>query len=227
MTDGNRTFLKWSVLTCFLTKKQFYYRKIFVITCHLNCILWMKDNVRQVVSTFLNAGFKPSLKIGVYAFQHLTINCCHFLPDCLLQIRQDARFVSNLLPLHLQQHTSCMDEILNLSAKLCALIHDLTSFHARVFVQTALDSESALVSPSRCFLASLRSYWDQVASSLQYFLLSSDCESTWESYCGWERCPGVQGWNEREKAAALLWQTHHFAHTHHKQTCGALPSTAP
>ena len=25
-----------------------------------------------------------------------------------------------------------MDEILNLSAKLCALIHDLTSFHARL-----------------------------------------------------------------------------------------------
>ena len=80
MTDGNRTFLKWSVLTCFLTKKQFYYRKIFVISCHLNCILWMKDNARQVVSTFLNAVFKPLLKIGIYTFQHLTINCCHFLP---------------------------------------------------------------------------------------------------------------------------------------------------
>ena len=93
MTDGNRTFLKWSVLV-FLTKKQFYYRKIFVIACHLNCILWMKDNVRLVVSTFLNAVFKPLLKIGIYAFQHLTINCCHFLPDCLLQIRQGARFVS-------------------------------------------------------------------------------------------------------------------------------------
>ena len=97
MTDGNRTFLKWSVLPCFfLTKKQFYYRNIFVIACHLNCILWMKDNVRQVVSTFLNAVFKPLLKIGVYSFQHLTINCCHFLPDCLLQIGQGARFVSTV-----------------------------------------------------------------------------------------------------------------------------------
>jgi len=57
-------------------------------------MLWMKDNVRQVVSTFLNAVFKPSLKIGVYAFHHLTISCCHFLPDCLLQIGQGARFVS-------------------------------------------------------------------------------------------------------------------------------------
>ena len=94
MTDRSRTFLKWSVPTYFLTKKQFYYRKIFVITCHLNCILWMKDNVRQVVSTFLNAVFKPSLKIGIYPFHHLTINCCHFLPDCLLQIGQGARFVS-------------------------------------------------------------------------------------------------------------------------------------
>ena len=44
-----------------------------------------------------------------------------------------------------------MDEILNLSTKLCAQIHDLTSFHTRVFVQTALGSESSLVSQSRCF----------------------------------------------------------------------------
>jgi len=135
VTDGNRTFLKWSVLTCFfLTKNQFYYRKIFVITCHLNCILWMKDNVRQVVSTFLDAVFKPSLKIGVHAFQHLTINCCHFLPDCLLQIGQGARFVS----IDMCFEVSPQSEILNLSAKLCAPIHDLTSFHARVFVQNAL-----------------------------------------------------------------------------------------
>ena len=134
----------------------------------------MKDNVRQVVSTFLDAVFKPSLKIGVHAFQHLTINCCHFLPDCLLQIGQGARFVS----IDMCFEVSPQSEILNLSAKLCAPIHDLTSFHARVFVQNTLGSESALVSPSQGFLASLRSYWDQVASSLQYFLLSSDCEST-------------------------------------------------
>jgi len=141
----------------------------------------------------------------------------HFLQAALAFKWRSPLVAHDLLPLALEQHTSCTDEILNLSAKLCALIHDLTSFHTRVFVQTALDSESALVSPSQCFLAFLRSYWDQVAS-LQYFLLSSDCESTWESYCGREQCPGVQGWNEREKAAALLWQTHHFAHTHHKQT---------
>ena len=48
----------------------------------------------------------------------------------------------NLFPVALEQHTSCMDEILNLSAKLCLLIHDLSSFHARVIVQTALGSES-------------------------------------------------------------------------------------
>ena len=80
VTDGKRTFLKWSVLTCFLTKKQFYYREIFVIACHLNYILWMKDYVRQVVSTFLNADFKPLLKFGVYTFQHLTINCLPLPP---------------------------------------------------------------------------------------------------------------------------------------------------
>jgi len=95
--DGDRTFLNWSVLNCFLTKKQICYRKFFILICHLNCILWMKDNIRHVVYTFLNAVFKPSLKIGVYAFQCLTINCCHFLPDCLLQIGQGARFVSTAM----------------------------------------------------------------------------------------------------------------------------------
>ena len=67
-----------------------------------------------MVSTFLNVVFKPSLKIGVYAFQHLKINCCHFLLDCLLQIGQGARFVST----DIWFEVSPQNEILNISHKI-------------------------------------------------------------------------------------------------------------
>jgi hypothetical protein len=129
MTDGNRTFFKWTVLTWFSTKQSFCNTKLYRITCHLKCILRMKDNARQVVSTSFNAHFQPLQKRGVCAVQHLTINCCHSLLDCLLQIGQGAGLVS--------VDTSCKDEMPNIFSILCALIHDLSLIHARVFVQTA------------------------------------------------------------------------------------------